>query len=276
MNNFKATKNDEGRTILKFLEQILNEVPKSRIERLFRNKDIKLNGKRITDKKYIIQEEDEITIYGIHFALKTFKKTKVKFKIVFEDKNVLIVDKPIGIEVHGSHDSLDMQVISYLKFEQTDSFVPSHIGRIDKVTSGIVVYGKNYETVRQMNDNIENFSKIYRAISNLSESQVLNEKIHHNELDQKEYISELYGKDSSTKFTVLENGEIEAQIITGRKHQIRAALEYLKAPIKGDVKYGGSAAGRVYLHSYKIVFSGLTGELEYLNDKDFVTGPYFK
>lgn len=275
MSKFIATKNDAGRSLLKYLEGTLDDVPKSRIERLFRNKDLKINGNRIKDKTYIIKEGDEIEIFGIRFGFKTFKDIKYKFDIVFEDENVLIVDKPINTEIHGPDNSLDNQVLSYLKFIKKDSFVPSHIGRIDKVTSGIVVYGKNYEAVRQMNDNIEKFDKIYRAISSLKESQVLNAKIHHNELDKKEYVSEEFGKECSSKFKVLENGEIEAQIITGRKHQIRASLEFLNASIKGDIKYGGTVAERVYLHSYMIIFKGLTGNLEYLNNKEFKTGPYF-
>ena len=229
MSKFIATKNDAGRSLLKYLEGTLDDVPKSRIERLFRNKDLKINGNRIKDKTYIIKEGDEIEIFGIRFGFKTFKDIKYKFDIVFEDENVLIVDKPINTEIHGPDNSLDNQVLSYLKFIKKDSFVPSHIGRIDKVTSGIVVYGKNYEAVRQMNDNIEKFDKIYRAISSLKESQVLNAKIHHNELDKKEFVSEEFGKECSSKFKVLENGEIEAQIITGRKHQIRASLEFLNA-----------------------------------------------
>ena len=276
MNKFIATNNDAGRTLLKFLEGILDGVPKSRIEKAFREKEIKVNQKRIKDKKYIIQEGDDIEVYGIRYSVKTFVKVSHKFEIIFEDKNILIVNKPTNIEVHGPDNSLDMQVLSYLKFEKKDSFIPSHIGRIDKVTSGIMVYGKNYETVRQMNDNIDKFDKIYRAISSLKETQVLNAMIHHNELDKKEYVSEEFGKECSTKFTVMENGEIEAQIITGRKHQIRASLEFLNTPIKGDVKYGGAAASRVYLHSYMIIFHNLKGELEYLNNKEFKTGPYFE
>ncbi|NQZ65895.1 MAG: RluA family pseudouridine synthase [Mycoplasmatales bacterium] len=275
MNLFIAKLNDSGRNLLKFLEQMFKDVPKSRIEKLFRKKDIKINGVRTSDKKYILKENDKIEVYGIEHKVQKFNRTKINFDIVFEDENILIVNKPEGVVIHGSDSSLDMQVLSHLKYEKNSSFIPSHIGRIDKVTSGIVVYGKNYETVKQMNQNIHKFEKIYRAISELNKTQVLKMKIHHNEIDKKEYMSKFYGKDTITNFKVLENGEIEAQIITGRKHQIRAALEYLKFPIKGDVKYGGIPSKRVYLHSYKITFHGLVGKLEYLNNASFKTEVYF-
>ena len=276
MTKFTATKNDEGRTLLKYLESILNDVPKSRIEKMFRNKDIKLNDKRINDRKYIIQEGDEIQVFGVRFGTQTFTNVEHNFEIIFEDDNILIVDKPINIEVHGSENSLDNQVLSYLKFEKIDSFVPSHIGRIDKSTSGLMIYGKNYSTVREMNEKIGQFDKIYRLKSTLENDTTVDALIHHNERDKKEYISDEFGKRSTTEFKVLENGEIEAKIITGRKHQIRASLEFLGHPILGDVKYGGKLSKRVYLHSYKVVFKGLSGDLEYLNNKEFKTGPYFK
>ena len=275
MNKFKATKNDQGRTLLKFLEKTLNNVPKSRIEKLFRNKDIKINNKRTSNKKYIILENDEITIYGIEYEEKKYNFIEYNFEIIYEDKNILIVNKPIGIEVHGSYNSLDKQVLSYLKFKKIDSFIPTHIGRIDKITSGIMVYGKNYNTVRKMKEKINSFNKYYRLISDLKKDVDLKSYIYHNELDQKEYISQKFGKTCETYFKVLTNGEIEAQIITGRKHQIRASLEYLKKPIKGDTKYGGISAKRVFLHSYKIIFNSLEGELEYLNNKEFISLPCF-
>lgn len=269
MDKFIATINDQGRTALKFLEKILDGVPKSRIERLFRSKDVKINGKRITDKKAIINEGDEIIVYGIRFSFKEREEVKHSLDILFEDENILVVNKPHGVVVHGERDSLDNQVLSYLEFVKTDSFVPSHIGRIDKSTSGIMLYGKTYAAVRTLNENIDKFEKYYLAVSNLKESQVLDKLIHHNESEKKEVVSEKFGKRCVTEFEVLGDSLVQAKIITGRKHQIRAALEFLQAPIKGDFKYGGSSAGRVYLHSHMLILNNLTGELEYLNGKKF-------
>ena len=271
MDKFIATLNDQGRTILKFLEKTLDGVPKSRIERLFRSKDVKINGKRINDKKTIINEGDEIVVYGVRFAFVERERVKHTFKVIFEDDNILVVEKPEGVVVHGEKESLDNQVLSYLKFEKQDSFTPSHIGRIDKGTSGIMLYGKNYQAVRMLNDATDHFDKYYIAISSLEEDQELKAMIFHDEENQKEAISEKFGKDCHTIFKVLGNSKVEAKIITGRKHQIRASLEFLGHPIKGDWKYDGTKAGRVYLHSHKLVLNGLEGELAYLNGKVLIS-----
>ena len=275
MNTFKATKNDEGRTLLKFLNSLLIDVPKSKIERMFRNKDIKVNGKRTRDKKYIISEGDEIIVFGVRFSPKTFDKVKPTFEVIYEDENILVINKPETIVMHDDKNSLDTQVLTYLNFVKVDSFTPSHIGRLDKVTSGVVLYGKNYETVRMLKENSSFFIKTYRAQSDLKDDTTLRAYIYHDENLQKEVVTDNQsGKVVKTSFLVLGRGEIEATLHTGRKHQIRASLEFLKAPIKGDKKYGGSKAERVYLHSYRLVLNGLSGNLEYLNNKEFISHPY--
>lgn len=275
MNKFIATENDAGRTLIKFLEKVLNDVPKSKIERIFRNKDVLLNGQRTKEKKTIVKIDDEIIVYGVRFANKTYTKTAVKFEVIFEDQNILVINKPIGYEVHGNSKSIDNQVISYLNFERIDSFEPSHIGRLDKITSGVMLYAKNYNSLRLLKENQDKFKKIYRCVSDLDKSIILEAKIYHDENLLKEVVNKEYGKDIKAIFKPIENNELEVELITGRKHQIRASLEFLGHPIKGDVKYGGEKAKRVYLHSYELTIDGLEGDLEYLNGKSFITGPYF-
>jgi len=201
MNKYKATKNDAGRSILKFMQKLFKDVPKSRLERTFRQKDLKINGKRINDKKYIIQEGDEIVIYGLY--TETEKKSNIKanitFKAVFEDKNILIVEKKPGIKVHDDKDSLDNQVLTYLKFEQVDSFVPSHVGRLDKQTSGLMMYGKTYEAVRQLNEASEKIKKIYEFKSDLEQDITTEYKMTHDEDYHREKAGDV-GKPTKTKF----------------------------------------------------------------------------
>lgn len=267
MNNFIATKNDEGRTLLKYLEKTLIGVPKSKIERIFRNKDIVLNGKRVTDKKIIINEGDALTIYGVRFSDTGRVKVPINFDVIFEDDNILVINKPINIDVHGSTNSLDNQVLSYLKFVKKDSFTPSHVGRLDKVTSGIMIYGKNYHSLRELKEKQKYFTKIYLAKTQLKKNIYFTGMIMHDEQNHKETISENEGKHVEADFKLLENHDVEIRLITGRKHQIRAILENLKSPILGDVKYGGKKSNRVYLHCRQIVFNGLENNLEYLNGK---------
>lgn len=271
---YRATGNDEGRNIYKFVTIMLHDVPLSLIQKIFRNKDVKVNGIRV-DKAYNIVKDDLIEIFGVQTS-KTRKDSalpqtnKMEFEIVFEDENIIVVDKPNGLVVHGTNDCLDAQVLKYLKYGANDSFIPSHIGRIDKETSGLMIYAKNYATLKQLKDKNEFIKKIYLFKSDLNDSLSTSLKLGHNEEKMKEEVMP-WGKDSLTHFIVdKKTGEKTAVLVTGRKHQIRASLAHIKKPIYGDVKYGGKKASRMYLHAYKIIFTNLEGNLEYLNDKELI------
>ncbi|MGL6125133.1 MAG: pseudouridine synthase [Metamycoplasmataceae bacterium] len=272
----KATKNDEGRTCFKYVIKILDNVPISRIEKLFRKKDIKVNQERISEKDYIIKENDIIWIYGLDdgFKISNFIEPSVMFEKIFEDDNILVINKPINIAVHGEPNCLDFQVLTYLGYKKIDSFKPSHIGRLDKSTSGIIVYAKNYPTLVQMNKRISDFEKYY-----VMKSDFPFEKKHfifYANYDKKnkryKLSNDLPGEKMETIFFTQGNRKY-ARIITGKKHQIRVTLQHLGYPIKGDRRYGGDFGKRVFLHSNKIVFHNLENELEYLNSTMFVSEP---
>ena len=273
MKTFKATRNDEGRTLFRYLTKMFPDVPLSRIEKLFRKKDIKLNGKRINDKKYKLKEHDEIVVYGIYSQDKSSKviKANIQFKAIYEDQNILLVEKKAGVQVHDFENSLDQQVLAYLKYKPTDSFKPSHVGRLDKVTSGIMIYGKTYDAVRQLNNSSSKLKKIYQFKSDLKQPITTTFKIRHDEENMREVCGE-NGKTTETVF-FFEDGKKYAEIKTGRKHQIRASLSKLGKPIFGDVRYGGKRERRVYLHSTYLKINGLSGELDYLNGQEFRSKP---
>lgn len=251
MNKFIVTTEDEGRTLLKYLQRMFDNLPISRIERALREKDIKVNGERVKDKNMLLSEGDEVIIYGVDVVIKEAPKaaTKITFGVVYEDANILVVNKPNGLSMHSDNgSSLDSQVLRYLDFKKVDSFVPASIGRIDKITSGLVIYGKNYQAVRQLNDAQHEFIKEYQFKSDFNETKAVTVKIAHDEGNMKEIIDPVNGKDATTKFFCNEKRKI-AQLVTGRKHQIRVTLAHLGAPILGDSKYGGKRATRVFLHS---------------------------
>ena len=117
----KASKNDEGRTLFKFLVKNLNNVPVSAIEKVFRLKDVKVNGIKTNNKSYSVVNNDDIWIYGLEDVKKNVTyQTKIDFKVIYEDKNILVINKPINVSMHGFNDSLDNQVLSYLNYKQTD------------------------------------------------------------------------------------------------------------------------------------------------------------
>lgn len=271
---FKATKNDEGRTLYKYLTKQLNNVPLSVIEKVFRLKDIKINGKKTNNKNYQLIHGDEIFIYGIEqesVNKNNLLLTKINFKVIYEDENILVLNKPENVSMHGFVDSLDNQVLSYLKYNKIDSFKPASIGRLDRTTSGLIVYAKTYKALVQLNNSINKHEKYYLLKSDFpweKKNVILyaRKNIKTHELDAFEHspgakMETLFFKDNNKRY---------AKITTGKKHQIRISLKYLGYPIYGDKRYGGKFDKRVFLHSYKIVFHNLTDELEYLNDTQFI------
>ncbi len=276
MKKFIATTNDHGRTIIKFVNKMFPGIPKSRMERTFRQKDIKINGKRINDKKTVIQTGDIIIVYALVSekpAVTEPVKADINFNTIYEDDNILIVDKKPGVAIHDEKNSLDRQVLAYLKFVKKDSFTPSHVGRIDKRTSGIMIYGKTYETVKMLNEHAFAQKKVYEFKSDLSKDITTDFKITHDEDYQREKCGAI-GKETKTIFWI-ENNKKYAELVTGRKHQIRATLSKLGVPIYGDKKYGGKTATRMFLHATYVKFGGLNGELKYLNGQEFWSKPHW-
>ncbi|WEI90300.1 RluA family pseudouridine synthase [Mycoplasmopsis bovis] len=278
MHKFVAHKNDGGRKLIKYISSLFKDLPESRIYKLLRQKCVKINGKRITDSNHIINEGDEVVIYGIKEQATIYiydVGLQLDSKIIYEDDNILIINKKAGKVVHGELLCLDNQVLSYLKYKQNSSFKPSHVGRLDKWTSGLIVYAKNYKALRELNDKIGFFDKIYTLKSDYNGGDnVVSAYIHHDEKMQKMIVTKnpagLNNQIVKTKIYV-DSNKLYAQLLTGRKHQIRATMEYLGYPIYGDIKYGWrkKTNKRIYLHSYKLGFNNLSSPLEYLNGREF-------
>ncbi|PZW00606.1 RluA family pseudouridine synthase [Metamycoplasma auris] len=276
MNKFSAKKDDVGRILYKYILRVCDNVPKSRIEKIFRQKDIKINGLRTNDKQYKLQLGDEIIIYGLSQIKKEEKRNtaNINFKVIYEDKNLLIIDKETNVAMHSEENCLDDQVHKYLNFKKTSSFVPASIGRLDKKTSGLVVYAKNYEALVTFEDNQKHFEKIYQFVSeNFNQEKLdITVRLEKDIKNEKMKVNPDFGTKAKTIFFKEGNRKF-AQILTGKKHQIRATLEYLKAPILGDTKYGGKKAKRMYLHSYSIKFSHLPEKFAEYNDQIFISYP---
>ncbi|MGX9339562.1 pseudouridine synthase family protein [Mycoplasma sp. 1890] len=275
MNKFRAKKDDVDRILYKYILKVCDNVPKSRIEKIFREKDIKVNGVKTNDKQYKLQLDDEIIVYGISEIQKPKKRNtaNINFKVIYEDKNILIVDKAINIAMHSEENCLDDQVHKYLNFKKTSSFVPASIGRIDKKTSGLVVYAKNYKTLVVFDEYQKYFEKIYQFVADFNEEKLdITVRLEKDIKNEKMRVNPDFGIKARTIF-FKEGNRSYAQIVTGKKHQIRATLEYLKSPILGDTKYGGKKAKRLYLHSYSIKFQNLPDEFNEYNNQIFISQP---
>ncbi|AVN64623.1 pseudouridine synthase [Mesoplasma florum] len=294
MNTFKANQNDDNQSLFKFLKKNYKTTPLSVIYKWLRKGDIKINGKRIKDKDYLIKANDEIIVYDNNKPVlrDDFKKiTNYDIDVIYEDSNLLIVKKPYNLEVHSPvKTSMDDIVKNYLfdtkqyNPSEENSYVISHIHRLDKLTSGLIMYAKNKQTHDIMVEAIQDKEKIekyYRCRIDVpvTESLIAKGWIKYDPVIQKSVFSEEFKsdyKEATTIFNVVsldvtnEQTELEVQILTGRKHQIRATLEYYGASIINDSRYSGTIINNekmIFLFANKLVFNGFEGNLENLNGK---------
>ncbi|WP_373439246.1 pseudouridine synthase [Metamycoplasma equirhinis] len=277
MIKFIAKKDDVNRILFKFLIKVCDNVPISKIEKIFRQKDIKVNGKRTNDKQYKLQLDDIVEIYGISdpFKEKTENTSTINFKVIYEDKNIIIVDKAVNIAMHSEENSLDNQILKYLNYHKTSSFKPASIGRLDKKTSGLVIYAKNYAALVEFETKQVNFEKVYQFVSDFDDDMLdITVKLKKDIKNEKMIVDQTFGVKARTIF-YKEGMRKYARIITGKKHQIRATLSYLKYPILGDIKYGGKFAKRLFLHSYSIKLNNLANGFEEYNGQIFISYPHW-
>lgn len=299
--NLKITKNDANQRVDKYLKKYLNDAPLSFIYKLIRKKDVKVNGIRVKEN-HILVEGDNLEVYLKPDVLKELSKPKEikdlskQFKVIFEDDNILIVSKPMGLSVHGDELSreynLTNQVLAYLikKGEYHPAkdlgFTPALAHRIDRNTSGLVIFGKNLTALQTLTSFFKDRTNIEKYYLTLVYGEV-NKRID---------ISAPLLKDETTKEVKVDfkKGEVaesivnpiyfnkdyslvEVQIITGKTHQIRVHLAYINHPSVGDAKYGDFLKNKKFneefkwkfqfLHAYKLKFSGIKGQLSYLNNK---------
>jgi len=275
-------RNEAEQRVDKFLRKLLWKASLSQLFKLLRVGKIKVNSKKVKPA-YDLKLGDEVKIYlsdeDYHEMTseerKKFRLTKINFKVLYEDKAVLVLDKPAGISMHGasgikSHTLID-EVLHYLKFKSGLTFRPSFVNRLDKDTSGIVIVGKTFEALRKLNEIMARgeIEKGYMALvkgkikSGTVSKKVLKAKMK----DQIKVKLSEEGKEAITKYKVVKtikgNSLIEVEILTGRTHQIRAHMAYLKHPVIGDITYGDEKLNREYrklglkrqfLHAYLIKF----------------------
>ena len=281
MKKLVVNKKYDNRKLDKFLKNNISNLSNNLFYKTLRKKDIKINGKRVSENVTVF-EGDEILVYIPDNLL----ESNLSLDIVYEDNNILLINKPSNIEVTGVQSLTEVVHKLYSSCE----FKPMPCHRLDRNTSGLILFAKNKLALEILLDKFKHheIEKHYLALV-YGVPKKKNEKLisylFKDSSKSLVYISDVPKKGYQkiiTSYSLIETFDnnsslLDVEIETGRTHQIRAHLAHINLPIIGDGKYGINEINKKFkaktqkLVSYKLFFKfeSDSGILEYLSKKSF-------
>jgi len=295
MKEIRITENEAGQRLDRFLRKLMKEAALSEIYKSIRKGNIKVNGRK-SKENYMLAIDDIITLKDINAESIPIEKKDIdkagSIDVVYEDQNIIVVDKPAGLLSHPQSakdkDTLIHRIQYYIQksegIDVSPTFAPSLCNRLDRNTAGLVIAAKNYKSLKAVNEMIRErkLKKLYLCVVKGS-TNIMGE------------ISGLLAKDEKTRKALTgdegresvtyyekkdDNGEyslLYVELVTGRFHQIRAHLSSIGHPIIGDVKYGDKRVNDFFrnkfglnhqlLLAHIISIEEAPSELDYLKGK---------
>ncbi|WP_108650765.1 23S rRNA pseudouridine(955/2504/2580) synthase RluC [Dongshaea marina] len=273
---------NEGQRIDNFLVTQLKGVPKSRIYRILRKGEVRVNKKRVKPV-YRLCAGDEVRIPPIRVAEKDESiqpsshwdwVQNLQKCILYEDDHLLVINKPSGMAVHGGS-GVNAGVIEGLRALRPEARFLELVHRLDRDTSGCLLVAKKRSALRHLHEQLRDktVTKKYWALVRgrwQSDKKVVNAPLRKNVLKSGERMVRVdaEGKPSQTRFKILQNYQeatlVEAFPVTGRTHQIRVHALSQGHPIAGDMKYGDEGFDirmkrkgleRLFLHAHQLIFT---------------------
>jgi 23S rRNA pseudouridine955/2504/2580 synthase len=306
MRTLKITRNDAGQRLDKFLSKTLSRLPASLMYKYIRTKRIKVNNARC-EQGYILAEGDEVQLYIKDEFFGTPERNSMtlgsivpKLSIIYEDDNIMLLNKRPGVLVHedagGSGNTLILHIQAYLyqKGEYDpgaeQSCAPALCNRIDRNTGGIVIAAKNAAALREMNERIRRgeVGKFYICAVHGRPPRTAATLRGWLKKDSERNIVTVSdtkipgGREIITKYRVITSrggaSLLEVELITGRTHQIRAQLSHIGCPLLGEGKYAKNREDKkkgykhqaLYAWCIRFDFAGdYDGILKYLRGREF-------
>lgn len=286
MKEFIIQKNEENQRFDKYLKKLLPNATTSFLYKMMRKKNIVINKKKAEGNEKLVAGDvihiflSDETFGKFHVNLEelqkeynSLKSLNLKgLKVVYEDDEMIVANKPYNMLSQKASDkdiSANEYLLGYminkgeLSFEDFQTFRPSVVNRLDRNTTGLLLFGKTLNALQDLGENIRNRSieKYYRAIvagelkeelelkGYLLKDERTNKVTYHSkQIEESDYI------ETGVKPITSKNGLtlVEIHLITGKTHQIRLHLSTIGHPIVGDMKYGDEKINKKYYESHKV------------------------